>query len=149
MDILQKLDQTRLETLEYFALDEALLAKSYAPEKWSIRYVLHHLADSETVFFERIRRILSEGRRVLWATDQDAWARSLDYSQRPMLLSRNIYDSVREGVLYYARLHYDRDGHLEWVHSETGVRTLKDEFDKVAQHNENHLAQIRLALRHS
>lgn len=101
------------------------------------------------MLFERIRRILSEGRRVLWATDQDAWARSLDYSNRPMLLSQNIYASVREGVLYYARLHYARDGHLEWVHSETGVRTLKDEFDKVAQHNENHLAQIRLALRHS
>jgi hypothetical protein len=32
------------------------------------------------------------------------------------------------------------------VHSETGVRTLKDEIDKVAWHNENHLAQIRAAL---
>jgi len=27
------------------------------------------------------------------------------------------------------------DGHLEFVHSVTGVRTLKDEFDKVAAHN--------------
>jgi hypothetical protein len=26
------------------------------------------------------------------------------------------------------------------------VRTLKDEFDKVASHNEHHLGQIRLAL---
>ena len=30
--------------------------------------------------------------------------------------------------------------------AETGVRTLKDEMDKVASHNEHHLAQIRTAL---
>ncbi len=35
---------------------------------------------------------------------------------------------------------------LEFVHSVAGVRTLKDEFDKVASHNEHHLEQIRLAL---
>jgi len=32
------------------------------------------------------------------------------------------------------------------VRSVTGVRTLKEEFDKVAAHNEHHLGQIRLAL---
>jgi hypothetical protein len=40
----------------------------------------------------------------------------------------------------------DRSGHLEFVHSETGIRTLKAEFDKVASHNEHHLAQIDSAL---
>jgi hypothetical protein len=35
------------------------------------------------------------------------------------------------------------------VHSVTGVRTLKDEFDKVASHNQHHLDQIRRALRDS
>jgi len=32
------------------------------------------------------------------------------------------------------------------VHSETGLRTLQDEFDKVANHNEQHLKQIAAAL---
>jgi hypothetical protein len=49
-------------------------------------------------------------------------------------------------LLFYARLHYTRDGHLEFVHSLTRVRTLKDEFDKTASHNEHHLSQIRTAL---
>jgi hypothetical protein len=44
-------------------------------------------------------------------------------------------------------MHYEKDGHREFVHSETGVRTLKDEFDKVASHNEHHLQQIELALK--
>ena len=31
-------------------------------------------------------------------------------------------------------------------HSETGVRTLKDEFDKVVWNNEKHLEQIQKAV---
>jgi hypothetical protein len=67
----------------------------------------------------------------------------------PIEVSRRIYESVRAGVIYQARLHYEKNGHLEYVHSETGVRTLKDEFDKVAWHNEHHLEQIELALKNS
>jgi hypothetical protein len=61
-------------------------------------------------------------------------------------MSRAIYDSVRSAIIFYARLHYEKDGHLEFVHSKTGVRALKDEFDKTASHNEHHLTPIRQAL---
>jgi len=93
--------------------------------------------------------VLSEPRQVLWFYDQDAWAKGLDYSKRPLDIWRRIYESSREAIIYYAGLHYEQNGHLEFVHSVTGVRTLKDEFDKVASHNEHHLGQIRLALRNN
>jgi len=146
MQLIQELKRTRDETLKYFSLDERDLARTYAPGKWSVRFLLHHLADSETVLFDRIRRALSEPRQVLWAFDQDAWAQGLDYSQVPLDISRRIYESVREAVIYYTGQYYESKGHLEFVHSATGVRTLKDEFDKVAAHNEHHLGQIRSAL---
>jgi hypothetical protein len=149
MQIIQSLEATRDETLRHFHLGDPELARCYAPGKWSIRFILHHLADAETVLFDRIRRVLGERRSVLWAFDQDGWAKGLDYAQRPLDLSRRIYESTREGVIYYARTDYSRNGHLEFVHSETGVRTLKDEFDKVAAHNARHLAQIRTALGNS
>src|SRR5688572_22090174 len=146
MDLVQRLERTRDETLAFFALGEDDLARRYAPGKWSVRFILLHLADGETVLFDRIRRVLSEPRQVLWVFDQDAWAKGLDYSQRPLALSRAIYESVRNGIIYYARSTYETHGHLEFVHSVTGVRTLKDEYDKVAAHNEHHLEQIRTAL---
>jgi hypothetical protein len=147
MFIIQDLERTRDETLSYYTLGEADLQRSYGPGKWSVRYILHHLSDSETVLFDRIRRVLSEPRQVLWVYDQDAWARGLDYSRVPLEISRGVYQAVRGAIIYYAGLYYQTRGHLEFVHSVTGVRTLKDEFDKVASHNEHHLAQIRLALR--
>lgn len=147
MQLIQDLEKTRDETLKYFSLDERGLQRTYAPGKWSVRFLLLHLSDAETVLFDRIRRVLSEPRQVLWVFDQDAWARGLDYSQVPLDLSRQVYESVRNAVIYYAGRYYEEKGHLEFVHSVTGVRTLKDEFDKVASHNEHHLSQIRLALR--
>lgn len=149
MDIIVQLEAARDRTLKCFELSEEQLSRTYAPGKWPVRFILHHLADAETVLFDRIRRIISEPRQVLWAFDQDAWASSLDYSRMPLDLSRRIYESIRAGVIYQARLHYERSGHLEFVHSETGVRTLKAEFDKVASHNEHHLDQIDSALRRS
>jgi hypothetical protein len=146
MQIIQELEATRDETLALFSLSETDLARSYGPGKWSVRYILHHLADSETVFLDRIRRILSGHRPVIWATDQDAYAKVFDYSRVPMALARPMFESVRNAVIYYAGLHYDKNGHLEFVHSETGLRTLKQEFDKVAAHNAKHLGQIRAAL---
>jgi GNAT superfamily N-acetyltransferase len=147
MDFVESLQSSRDRTLARFTSSEDQLARTYGPGKWSVRFILHHLADAETVLFDRIRRTISEPRQVLWAFDQDAWAKGLDHSQIPLDLSRAIYQSVCEGIIYYARLHYEKSGGWEFVHSETGVRTLKDEFEKVVSHNEQHLAQIELALK--
>jgi DinB family protein len=147
MNLIRELERTRDETLKCFSLEPRALARTYAPGKWSVRHILHHLSDSETVFFDRIRRVLSEARPVVWVMDQDAWAKGLDYSQLPLEISRRVYDSVRNAIIYYAGVHYERSGHLEFVHSVDGVRTLREEFDKTAAHNEHHLSQIRLAAR--
>lgn len=147
MDIITKLESTRDRTLQYFGLGNDDLDRIYAPGKWSVRFLLHHLADAEAVLSDRIRRTISEPRQVLWAFDQDKWATGLNYSQMPLDLSRRIYEATRAGIIHLAGQHYDRSGHLEFIHSETGLRTLKDEFDKVASHNEHHLNQIEAALK--
>jgi len=146
VDIITRLEATRDQTLKCFALNDDQLARSYGPGKWPVRFILHHLADGETVLYDRIRRVISEPKQVLWAFDQTAWAKGLDYAQAPLNLACRIYEAVRAGVIYQARVHYEKSGHLEFVHSETGTRTLKAEFDKVAAHNEQHLEQIRIAL---
>lgn len=145
MDIVTRLETTRDRTLRHFDLTEEQLNRSYAAGKWPVRSILHHLADAETVLFDRIRRVISEPRQVIWAFDQDAWAR--DYTTIPLEVSRNIYEAVRAGIIHHARSHYDASGHREFVHSETGLRTLRAEFDKVAAHNEHHLEQIERALK--
>lgn len=146
MDLIDELERTRAETLGRFDLIGPDLDERYAPGKWTVRQILHHLSDAETVLFDRIRRVVSEPRQVIWAFDQDAWAMGLGYEDRPLDLSRGLYDATRAGVMYYADLHYDGSDDIEFVHSETGVRTLRDELEKVAWHNRHHLEQIERAL---
>lgn len=139
------LQRTKLKTLEYFSLNAAELEKSYAPGKWTVRQLLQHLSDAETIFYDRIRRVIAEPRQVIWAFDQDAWAEHLDY-HRPLALSAATYEAVRDQIIYFAEHFYLSHGHKEFVHSQTGVRTLKDEFEKVVWHNDGHLQQIERAL---
>jgi hypothetical protein len=146
MQLIEQLEATRDETLRCFALGADDLERTYAPGKWSVRFLLHHLADSETVFLDRIHRVLSEPRPVIWVMNQDAWAAGLDYAHLPLDVSRHVYEAVRGAIIHFAARDYEQKGHLEFVHSVTGVRTLRQEFDKVAAHNAHHLEQIRTAL---
>jgi hypothetical protein len=145
-DLIRELERTRDETLEYFSLGDADLARTYGPGKWSVRFLLHHITDSESVFFYRIRQVISEPHQVVWFYDQDAWAKGLDYGHLPLELSRSIYEPVRGAIVHHARIHYERDGAREFVHSVSGLHTLQYQFDDVAAHNEHHLTQIRAAL---
>ena len=144
--ILQDLNRTTAELLQYFDLDEESLDKRYGEGKWKVRQILHHITDAETVLYERIRRTISKPNQVIWAFDQDAWCENMDYKSMPLEISRNIFLAVRAGICYLAEHHYEKSGANEYVHSETGLRTLKNEFDKVVGHCENHLEQIRRAL---
>jgi hypothetical protein len=146
MGIVAELERTKTETVKYFDLADDDLQKTYGPGKWSVRYVLNHLADAETVLFYRIRRVISEPNQVIWVYDQSAWADKLDYSTVPLELAKSIYVSSREGILHYARRHYEGSDAITFVHSVTGLRTLKDEFDKVAAHNQHHVYHIERAL---
>ena len=147
MSVVERLEQSKLKILAYFDLEEENLNRRYAANKWPVRYILHHLADAESVLHDRIRRVISAPGQVAWAFDQDRWAASLGYEDLPMSISKNIFDAVRDGVIEQARRHYETSGNVSFVHSESGLRTLKDEFDKVAWHGEHHISQIERALR--
>jgi hypothetical protein len=146
MDFIDQLNKTKEETLKYFELPQKDLTKKYGEDKWSVRYLLHHLADSETVLLYRLRRVISEPKQVIWFYDQEAWAKNLDYSTLPMELSRSLYLTSRDAIIYYARHHYEGSDQINFVHSTAGLSTLKSEFDKVVWHNQQHLRSIEKAL---
>jgi hypothetical protein len=144
--LLFQLEETKQMTLNPFELSETELTRAYAPGKWNVRQLLNHITDAETVLYDLIRRVIAEPRPVIWAFDQDRWNEQLDYSTFPLEINRAIYTAVRVGVIYLAKTHYAIAADKTFVHSETGVRTLKDEFEKIAWHNAHHLEQIRQAL---
>ncbi len=146
MEIITHLNNTRDITLSYFGLSADDLEKTYAPGKWTVKQVLVHLADAESVLHERIKRIIAEPGQVIWAFDQDMWCRNLDYENFPLEVSKDLYMANRQSVIFLAQKFYKDSINKTFVHSQTGVRTLKEEFDKVALHNSEHIHQINKAI---
>ncbi len=145
-DLIRELERTRDETIRYFDLADTDLARPYAPGKWSVRFLLNHLTDAEIVLNERLRRAISEPGTVIWFFDQDHWAKALDYRTRSLETLKPVFTALRASMIDLVRRHYESDGAREFVHSRSGLNTIKSEFDHVASHNEGHLAQIRKAL---
>src|SRR5579884_1265940 len=56
------------------------LAARPAPDKWSIQEIIAHLAECELVAGWRYRSILNNNGTTIQAFDQDAWAKTSDYS---------------------------------------------------------------------
>lgn len=147
MKIRTKLIETQQQTESFFNLPPSDLEKNYGENKWNVRKILVHLADAESVLHERLKRIISEPKQVILAFDQDLWSEKLNYQNFPLEISKSLYSANRKSIIYLADGYYEKFGDIEFVHSQLGIRTLKDEFDKVAQHNLGHINQIELALK--
>lgn len=116
---------------------------SPAPGKWSVRQIVCHLADSEIVGADRLRRVIAESNPTLVAYDQDAWAENLDYRKRKLSQAVETFRRIR--MENYELLKDLPEAAYERVatHSERGRLTLLDLLRTYAEHAENHVVQIR------
>ncbi len=146
MDIITQLTETKNATEKLYDLPLADLSKAYAPGKWTVKEILVHLADAESVLHERIKRTIAEPGQVIWAFNQDLWCVKIDYLNFPLSISKQLFIANRDSIIFLAGKFYETLGANQYVHSEVGMRTLKEEFDKVALHNQSHINQVIRAL---
>jgi hypothetical protein len=149
-------DQERKTLVEqyrdgYAAVAEALLKITAAeldarpaPGKWSVREIVHHLADSEMAAAMRLRLLLAEDRPEIKGYDQDEFARRL-YYDRPHEPSLELFHLVRSSTVAIL----ERLTPAEWVrqgtHSEVGPFGVEDWLRTYAPHAHRHARQIRIA----
>jgi hypothetical protein len=115
-----------------------------APGKWSVREIVHHLADSEMIAAARLRYLLGQDRPTIHGYDQDEFARRL-YYDRPYEVSLDLFRLVRESTSeILARL-----TPAEWVregtHTEVGPYGVEGWLKTYAGHAHKHATQIRVA----
>ena len=145
-EILKLLQDTKYETLTFFDLSESEMNKNYGDGKWTIRQILHHLIDVEYLFIGRLKKIIAEPKQVIWAFNQDDWNTAFDYLHEPLTGKKELYSICREMNSQLIEKYYDQHKSKEFVHNETGLRTLQMEFEKVALHNQSHNEQMKMAL---
>lgn len=113
------------------------------PGKWSVRQIVAHLADAETVGAVRVRRVIAEENPPLLGYDQDLWARNLNYHRRRSSESLESFRRIR--LENYALLKdlpeaaFERTGN----HSERGPLSLRQLVEMYATHAEKHAQQVQ------
>ena len=111
---------------------------------WTARDVAHHLPDSETNGYIRLRRLIAEDDPVIVGYDQDEYARRLHYD-RPIAGSLAVLAAVRASSLeLLGSLTPD-----EWArtgqHSDSGRYSVDDWLGIYTRHPHDHAGQIRRA----
>jgi len=113
------------------------------PNRWSVREIVHHLADSEMTAAVRLRVLLAQDRPTIHGYDQDEFARRL-YYDRPHETSLELFRYTRESTSEIL----DRLTPAEWVregtHTEAGPYGVESWLKTYAEHAHKHARQIRV-----
>ena len=123
-------------------LTDDQLDTPYRPDGWTVRQVIHHLADSHMNAFIRTKLLLTEDQPTLKPYEQDEWARTVEAKEFPVGSSLSVLRGLHERWVHLLE-------HLEpgrWkrtaMHPETGLLTLDDILSTYSRHGENHVSQI-------
>ena len=117
------------------------------PSGWSARMVIHHLADSESMAYIRLRRLIAEDAPVIQGYDEPEWARRLHYD-RAIEPSLAVLRAVRASSLQLLRSLSDDEWERTGSHTEYGDGYSVDRWLRIyAEHSHEHADQIRRARR--
>lgn len=116
-----------------------------APEKWSAREIVHHLADSEMTSAIRLRLLVASERPQIVGYDQDEFARRLHYDTRSLHASLAAFQAARLTTAEILDRMSDADWRREGTHSEIGRYTAERWLEIYAAHAHGHAAQIQAA----
>lgn len=110
--------------------------------KWSVREVICHLADSEIVYADRIKRVLAEDNPKFFEADPNRFRPALFCPLRPLDKEIDVVSAVRAHLLPILQScdadAFQRTG----VHSLDGSMTLLTLLERIAAHIPHHIAFI-------
>jgi hypothetical protein len=123
-------------------LTNAQLNTPYREGGWTVRQVVHHLADSHLNGFVRMKLMLTEAGPVLKPYDQEAWAKLPDTAAMPIDSSLSILRGLHERWFALLESLSEASWSRSALHPEVGVVTLADLLADYARHGEQHVEQV-------
>jgi uncharacterized damage-inducible protein DinB len=123
-------------------LDDAQLDTAYRPGGWTVRQVVHHLADAHMHIFLRFKYALARDGAPILGFDENSWAELPDTRVAPVSLSLPVIESVHQRWAWVVDHMSAADFDRTFVHPERGPVTLDRALAIYTWHGEHHVAQI-------
>ena len=123
-------------------LSDKQLDTPYRPEGWTVRQVVHHLADSHTHAYIRTRFALTLDEPTIMAYDEASWAVLKDAQSGPAEPSLLLLDGLHARWTTLLESLTEADWGRKFVHPENGVLTLDINIPIYGWHGRHHTAHI-------
>lgn len=121
----------------------------YRPEGWSVKQVVHHLADSHMNSFIRFKLTLTENVPAIRPYEEQLWATTPDGKNDAITASLQILNGVHERWGFLLDHLSEDDLALLYFHPQhQRLYSLKEAIGIYDWHSRHHLAHIQQALHH-
>ncbi|HEY7502085.1 MAG TPA: putative metal-dependent hydrolase [Vicinamibacterales bacterium] len=114
----------------------------YRPDGWTVRQVVHHVADSHMNAYCRYKFALTENNPAIKAYDEAAWAKVADTARTPPDVSLALLDALHARWVVLLESMSESDFARPLLHSERGAITLDWMLQLYAWHGRHHAAHI-------
>ena len=123
-------------------LNDAQVDTPYREGGWTVRQLVHHVADSHINAYVRGRRALTEDWPAVNAYDENLWANLADARTLPVEVSLHLLEPLhRRWVALFESL-TEEQWQRGYVHSENGRQTLAEMLQAYAWHCRHHVAHV-------
>lgn len=123
-------------------LSNEQLATPYRDGGWTLRQVVHHVADSHINAYTRMRLALTESNPVIKPYDEKSWAALPDASDAPIGLSLALLDALHARWGMLLRTLSTDQFVREFSHPEHGPKDIDWLIAIYAWHGAHHTAHI-------
>lgn len=123
-------------------LSDSQVDTPYRPGGWTVRQVVHHVADSHINSYVRFRLALTEIDPVIRPYEQDRWAELEDARHAPVEGSLVLLDALHARWTRLLRSLNDEDWRRTFRHPALGTVGLEKNLALYAWHGRHHLAHI-------
>jgi uncharacterized damage-inducible protein DinB len=123
-------------------LDESQLDTPYRDGGWTVRQLVHHVADSHMHAFLRSRYALAEKNPVITAYEEAAWAELPDMRTMSPEVSLTLLDALHQRWVHTLRATPPDSFARSVEHPENGPMSLDSLVNTYAWHGRHHTAHI-------
>ena len=123
-------------------MTDASWEQPYRPGGWTIRQLVHHVADSHVNMFVRVKLALSEDEPTIKPYDQDLWVQQADVVAVSPMVSVALLAALHERAVAFFRALTPGQFLRGLMHPENGRMTIEQVLALYAWHGDHHIAHI-------
>jgi hypothetical protein len=123
-------------------LSDTQLDTPYRPGGWTVRQVVHHVADSHINGYCRLKFALAENEPTIKPYDENVWATFADATTMPVAPSLALLEALHARWVTVLRSLSGNQFSRTYNHPETGMQNIDSHIANYAWHGRHHTAHI-------